>query len=72
MNQNSELRAFLRSRWGVGAMAFLGVTALLLLFEHWTHIAGSNLVASLLLLACVGMHLFMHAGLGGHGGGSKE
>lgn len=73
MNENSEAGGFLRSRWGVGAVAVVGVAALLLVFEHWTHIGGSNVLTSALLLACVGMHFFMHAGHGSHGGdGSKE
>ena len=67
----SELRAFLRSRWGMGFLAVFCVAALLLIFDHWTHIAESNAVLGALLLACLAMHLFMHGGHGGHGGPGK-
>ncbi|MDT8344566.1 MAG: DUF2933 domain-containing protein [Thermohalobaculum sp.] len=64
----AELRAFLRSRWGMGFLAVLAVAALLLIFDHWTHIAQSNLALGGLLLGCLAMHLFMHGSHGGHGG----
>lgn len=70
-HRNSELRAFLRSRWGVGFLVVLAIAALLLIFDHWTHIAQSNLVLGGLLLACLAMHFFMHGSHGGHGGSGK-
>lgn len=70
-HRHSELRAFLRSRWGLASVAVLGVAALLLVFDHWTHLAESNLVLGGLLLACLAMHLFMHGSHGGHGGPGK-
>jgi hypothetical protein len=53
-------------------MAFLAVAALLLVFDHWSHIVESNVLLAVLLLACVGMHLFMHAGHGRRGTHNKE
>lgn len=70
-HRNSELRAFLRSRWGVGSLVVIAIAALLLIFDHWTHIAQSNLLLGGLLLACLAMHLFMHGSHGGHGGSGK-
>ncbi len=61
-----EFRAFLRTRWGIAFLAILGVAALLLVFEHWAPIAGSDLALGALLLACLAMHLFMHRSHGGH------
>lgn len=69
--RSSELRAFLRSRWGVGFLAVLAAAAVLLLLDHWTHIAQSNLALAGLLLAALAMHLFMHGSHGGHGGPDK-
>ena len=62
----SDLRRVLRSRWGIGVVAFLCVVTVVLIFGHRTHVAGNNLVLGGLLLACVLMHLFMHSGHGGH------
>jgi hypothetical protein len=71
VRQYSDLRRFLRSRWGIGVLVFLGVGAVLLIFDHRAHIAGNNLVLGGLLLACVVMHFFMHGDHGGHGGPGK-
>ncbi len=67
MKENLEAGGFLRSRWGIGAVAFVAIAALLLVFEHWTH-SGSSIISGMLLLVCIGMHLLMHAGHSGHGG----
>ena len=41
-------------------VAFLGVAAILLLYEHRVHVwTGPGILIGLLAL-CVGMHLFMH------------
>lgn len=72
MDGPSEPRGFLCSRLGIGAIALLAIAALLLVFDHWSHIVESDLLLVVLLLGCVGMHLFMHGSHGGHGGGSKE
>ncbi len=71
VGQSSDLRRFLRSRWGIGVLAFLGVGAVLMIFDHRAHIAGNNLVLGGLLLACVVMHFFMHGGHGGPGKGGR-
>ncbi len=68
MDEHSELRGFLRSRWGLGVIVFLGTAAVLLVFDHWTHIVESKLFLGGLLFVCAAMHLFMHGGHGGHGG----
>ena len=62
----SEFRTFLRSGWGIAFLAILGVAAVLLVIDHWSHIAGSDLALGGLLLACLAMHLFMHGSHGGH------
>lgn len=56
----------LRSRTGFVAVAFLAITAFLLLSEHRAHTLG--LLPFMLLLACPLLHLFMHGGHGSHGG----
>ncbi len=56
MRGYSDLRRLLRSRWGIGALAFLGVGAVLLIFDHRTHVAGNNHVLGGLFLACVVMY----------------
>ena len=40
--------------------AFLGVAALLLVYEHRAHVLTGTAVLVGLLALCVGMHLFMH------------
>lgn len=67
--KNNDLRGFFRSRWGIGVLVFLGVAAVLLIFDHRAHIGGNNLLLGGLLLGCMVMHLFMHGGHGGHGKG---
>lgn len=71
MDGYSSFRAFLKTRWGIGFVAFVATAAVLLIFDHWTHIVDSNLYLSALLLVCAGMHFFMHGGHGGHGGSGK-
>jgi len=46
---------------------FLAIAAFALYFEHQAHIPGDYLLLGGLLLVCVVMHSFMHAGHGGHG-----
>lgn len=69
--QTSGLGAFLGSRWGIGVVVILGITALLLTIDHWTHIAKSNLVLAGALMACAVMHLVMHGGHGGNTSGRR-
>ena len=57
---------FLKSRAGIVLLAFLAIAGFLLAFEHRAHIFTGNGVLIALLAACIGMHLFMHGGHGGH------
>jgi len=58
-------KGFLGSRAGLALLAFLAVAGLLLAYEHRVHLFTGDGVLLVLLLVCVGMHLFMHAGHGG-------
>lgn len=58
--------SFWKSRVGAVLIAFLAVAGLLLAYEHRVHIFTGNGVLIALLVLCVGMHLFMHGGHGGH------
>ena len=66
--QNSSWRDFLKSRAGMVLLAFIGIAGFLLAYEHRAHIFSGNGVLIALLAVCIGMHLFMHHGHGGHGG----
>lgn len=59
--------SFWRSRAGGVAIVFLATIGLLLGFEHRAHLFTGYGPLVLLLLLCVGMHLFMHGGPAGHG-----
>ena len=63
---------FWKSRFGMALIVFLAITGILVAFEHREHILTSDWSLGLLLLVCVGMHLFMHAGHGGHSGGDEK
>ena len=52
----SDLRRLLRSRWGIGALVFLGAGAVLLILDQRAHVAGNNHVLGGLLLACIVMY----------------
>lgn len=65
-------QSFWKSRAGVAMMIFLAVAGLLLAYEHRVHIFTGNGVLIALLVLCVGMHLFMHGGHGGHGHGNSS
>lgn len=58
---------FWRSRYGLGLLVFGAIAAYFLLTEHRAHFFGA--LPFLLILACPLMHVFMHRGHGGHGGG---
>lgn len=59
---------FWRSRAGIAAIVFFATVGLLLAFEHRAHLVTGEGLLVFLLLACVGVHLFMHGGHGtGHG-----
>ncbi|MFZ5790100.1 MAG: DUF2933 domain-containing protein [Pseudomonadota bacterium] len=67
-----EVRPFWRSRGGIVLLVFLAIGAFLLLSEHRTHILTSNGFLLLLLIACVGMHFFMHGGHGRESAGGHD
>ena len=64
--------SFWKSRPGVTLLAFLGVGALLLAYEHRVHLFASGAGAVLLLVGCFVMHLFMHGSHNGHGHGGEK
>jgi hypothetical protein len=70
MNNGSKggIGQFFRSRFGIALLVFLAIGAFLLITEHMAHIFTGNGFLALLLLACIGMHFFMHGGHRGHGG----
>lgn len=71
MDHGENRRGFFASRANMVLLVFLAVGGFYLVSEHWAHLIG---VGPLLLLLglCIGMHLFMHGGHGGHGSGSDE
>jgi heme/copper-type cytochrome/quinol oxidase subunit 4 len=74
MNDKSKngFGAFLRSRSGFALLVFLAIGAFLLASEHRAHIFTSNGFLVLLLIACVGMHFFMHGGHGRESAGGND
>ena len=42
VSRYSGLRRVLRSRWGIGVLTFLAVSAVLLIFGHRSHYTESN------------------------------
>jgi heme/copper-type cytochrome/quinol oxidase subunit 4 len=64
--------SFWMSRFGMVLLVFLVIGGLFLVYEHRMHLLNGDLFPILLLLVCIGMHLFMHRGHGGHGGGSSD
>ena len=60
-------KAFWGSRYSVGLIVLGAVALYFLLTEHRAHFFFA--LPFLLLLACPLMHIFMHHGHGGHGGG---
>ncbi len=67
-----QQQPFWKTGFGISLIIALAVAALLLGFEHRIHIFGGNGLLILLLLGCGVLHLFMHRGHGGHGGGDKS
>lgn len=63
-NPPADDHGFWRSPAGLALGIFLVAGAVLLVAEHGAHLFGAWPV--LLLVACAGMHLFMHSGHGGH------
>lgn len=56
---------FWGSRYSYGLIVIGAVATYFLLTEHLAHVVDA--LPALLLLACLGMHLFMHHGHGAHG-----
>lgn len=70
--QRSETTpGFWRSRAGLVLIGFLAIAGLMLAYEHRVHILTGNGLLAVLLLACIGMHFFMHGGHGRHDGGNR-
>lgn len=62
--------SFWRTKSGIATCIFLGIAAILLVFEHRVH--ALETMPYLLILACPLMHRFMHGGNLGHGHGSSD
>ena len=62
-----EPQGFWSSRYAIGLLVLGAIATYFLLREHRAHFFGA--LPFLLLLACPLMHVFMHRGHGGHGGG---
>lgn len=56
---------FWRSRYGIGLLIFGIAATYFLVTEHRAHFFGA--LPFLVLLACLGMHIFMHGGHSRHG-----
>ena len=70
--QTAQIAAppFWRSRYAIGLLVFGAIAAYFLLSEHRAHFIGA--LPFLFLLACPLMHVFMHGGHGGQGGGHAD
>jgi len=65
---NSIVKYFsnlISSKTNLAIVVFMAAAGYFLFTEHKAHLFGA--APYLLLLACVGMHLFMHGGHGNHG-----
>jgi peptidoglycan/LPS O-acetylase OafA/YrhL len=71
MRRYSELRMPLRTRWGIGALALVAMTTVLVILDHWAHAGERTVLLGALVMACVVMHLFLHGSPGGSGGAGK-
>lgn len=65
-NRPENKKPWWKTPLGITAIFFFVVAGYFLITEHGAHI-GNNWIW-LLLLACIGMHFFMHGGHSGHGG----
>lgn len=63
-------KAFWGSRNSIGLLVLGAIALYFLLTEHRAHFFFA--LPFLLLLACPLMHMFMHHGHGGHGGGEES
>ena len=66
----TEPKAFWGSRASIGLIVLGGIALYFLLTEHRAHFFGA--LPAIVLLACLLMHVFMHAGHGRHGGGNDH
>ena len=57
-------------RFDLATIAVIGVVAFFLLAEHRAHALG--VLPFAILLLCPLLHVFMHKGHGGHGGGDRS
>jgi len=72
-DRHSEKIVFWKPRAGIATCVFLGIAAILLIFEHRVHaLEAMPYLPYLLLLACPLLHVFMHGGHGGHGDKHSE
>ena len=69
-NRKIESRSFWGTPAGLGFVALLGIAGFFLYSEHRAHLFGA--LPWLLILACPLLHIFMHRGHGGHGGGKSD
>jgi uncharacterized membrane protein len=68
-DQRRGIGAFLTSRVGIAAIAFLAIAGYFLWSEHEAHVrAVVPYLPYLLLLACPLLHVLMHGGHGGESG----
>ena len=68
--QHPEPKAFWGSRSSIGLIVLGGIALYFLLTEHRAHFFSA--LPFLLLLACPLMHVLMHGGHSGHGGGNEH
>ena len=66
----SEPKNFWGSRYSIGLIVMGAAAAYFLLSEHRAHFFSA--LPFLLLFACLGMHVFMHGGHGGHTSGENR
>lgn len=72
-NGSEKRHGFFSSRANIVFLGFLVIGGYFLVTEHRAHLyLAAPYLPWLLLLACPLMHVFMHHGHGGHGGGDDE
>lgn len=64
-------RPFLKTPLGFALCVSVALAGVYLWVDHRVHILGA-LPLLLPLAICLGMHVFMHRGHGGHGGGRHD
>jgi hypothetical protein len=61
-----------QSRLWIAFAVFAAAIGVMLVYEHRMHVFTGDAVLIGLLAACIGVHLFMHAGHGRHGGHRRD